>query len=91
MHDDGLNTSIAGIRCREVLADLSEFVDGALSSTRIVALQAHLAECDRCTRFGGDVVRLLTALRAGLSAPPLLSHESSQRLHARLAEVMRER
>jgi anti-sigma factor RsiW len=64
-------------------------VDGGLSSVRIAALQAHLADCDRCTRFGGDVVRLLTALRAGLTAPPSLPEESAQRLHARLTDVMR--
>lgn len=64
MTDQGLDTVVAGVRCREVLADLSNFVDGELDAERVRELQAHLAECDRCARFGGDVVRLLTALRA---------------------------
>ncbi len=30
MHDDGLDTVVAGVRCREVLAALSDFLDGDL-------------------------------------------------------------
>jgi anti-sigma factor RsiW len=69
MTDHGLDTIVAGVRCRDVLADLSGFVDGELPIGRIAELQAHLAACDRCTRFGGDVTRLLHALRDGLREP----------------------
>jgi anti-sigma factor RsiW len=69
MTDHGLDTLVAGVRCREVLADLSSYVDGELTTARVAELQAHLAGCDRCSRFGGDVVRLLGALRNGLREP----------------------
>ncbi len=69
MTDQGLDTVVAGVRCREVLADLSAYVDGELTAARVGELQAHLAGCDRCSRFGGDVVRLLGALRSGLREP----------------------
>jgi anti-sigma factor RsiW len=46
MPDDGLNTLIAGVRCRAVLAELSEYIDGALSANRVATLQAHLNGCD---------------------------------------------
>jgi anti-sigma factor RsiW len=64
MTDQGLDTIVAGVRCRDVLAALSDLVDGELGAERVHALQAHLAQCDRCARFGGEVMRLLTALRA---------------------------
>lgn len=64
MTDQGLDTVVAGVRCRDVLAALSDFVDGELGAERVRELQAHLAHCDRCARFGGEVMRLLTTLRA---------------------------
>ena len=63
MHDDGLDTVVAGVRCREVLGALSDYLDGDLLPVRVAQLQAHLAECDRCTRFGADVAAVLTGLR----------------------------
>lgn len=90
MRDEGLNTMVAGVRCRDVLTELSDFLDGALSAHRVAVLQAHLAGCDRCARFGADVSAVLTALRAGASEAPALSALSSERLHARLTAVMQE-
>ncbi len=89
MHDNGLDTMVAGVRCREVLADLSEYMDCTLPVTRVQELRAHLAACDRCTRMGDGVSRLLTALREGLSTPPPLSDASAARLHAQVASAIR--
>jgi anti-sigma factor RsiW len=63
MTDQGLDTIVAGVRCREVLAELSDYLDGALSPARVQALQAHLGGCDRCARFGGHVATVLEQLR----------------------------
>ncbi|MFN9089253.1 MAG: anti-sigma factor, partial [Gemmatimonadaceae bacterium] len=51
------------VRCREVLADLSDYLDGALTPARVQALQAHLGACDRCARFGGQVAVVLQQVR----------------------------
>ncbi len=88
MRDDGLDTMVAGVRCREVLAELSDYLDGALTAERVGVLQAHLAGCDRCTRFGGEVSGVLAALRSGAAGAPELAPHTSERLHARLALVM---
>ncbi len=90
MRDDGLDTVVAGVRCRDVLAELSDYLDGALSHDRVATLQAHLAGCDRCRRFGGEVAVVLAMLRAGASEAPALAPDTSARLHARLAAVMQE-
>lgn len=82
MHDQGLDTVVAGVRCREVLDDLSAYLDGELDEARVAQLQAHLAGCDRCARFGGQVARLLGDLRTGLVTPAPLTHEAAARLHA---------
>ncbi len=87
MVDQGLDTVVAGLRCRDVLADLSEYVDGQLNAERVSALQAHLGSCDRCSRFGGHVMNLLHSLRAGLAEPPALDDGSVRRLRDRLAAI----
>ncbi len=59
-----LDRRVAGLRCRDVLSDLSEFLDGNLAPERVAAIHAHLAGCDTCARFGGRVGALVGALRA---------------------------
>jgi anti-sigma factor RsiW len=75
MTDQGLDTIVAGIRCREVLADLSDYADGDLPHARVRELQAHLAGCGRCSRFGGDVMRVIASLREGLATPVAAARE----------------
>ena len=60
-----LDRLVAGLRCRDVLADLSEFLDGNLAPERVTAIQAHLAGCDTCARFGGSVGEIVAALIDG--------------------------
>jgi len=85
--DAGLETIVAGIRCREVLDDLSEYLDGSLSPMRVAELQAHLAGCDRCARFGGEVSQTIAALRATLRQPEPMGAQRAQGLRASLRRV----
>lgn len=75
---------VAGISCREVLADLSDFIDDALSPERVARLQAHISECDTCARFGGTVTQALRLLREGGPVGVALPDEARARLRARL-------
>lgn len=85
MIDHGLDTIVAGVRCRDVLADLSEFLDGTLTASRVAELQAHLAACDRCARFGHDVGALVAALRdRGAMPTPSVRPEVSAAVMARI-------
>lgn len=63
MSDQGLDTIVAGVRCRDVLAELSDYLDGTLTPARVTELQAHLAGCENCARFGGHIARTLATLR----------------------------
>lgn len=85
--DAGLDTVVAGIRCREVLDDLSEYLDGALSASRVAELQAHLAGCDRCARFGGEVSQTIEALRATLRVPEAVDAQRAAAVRASLRRV----
>jgi len=63
---------VAGLRCRDVLADLSEYVDGELPAEQAARIEAHLRGCDWCERFGGRFSAVVRAFREELAeAPPL--------------------
>ncbi len=63
---------VAGLRCDEVLALLSELVDGQLDAERAAAVTLHVQGCDWCERFGGSFGAVIAGLRARLGpAEPL--------------------
>jgi anti-sigma factor RsiW len=73
---------VAGLHCGEVLADLSEHLDGRLSLDRAERIDEHLAGCAGCGRFGGEVTAAVRALRQ-LADEPLPPD-----VEARLAESL---
>ena len=75
---------VAGIRCTEVLADLSAYLDGDLSAGRVARIDAHLAGCDWCEQFGGEFADMIAALREELSEPEPVPEDVIARLQARL-------
>jgi len=73
-----------GLWCHEVLDLLSDYVDGELASVSRGAVDAHLAACDRCERFGGEYARTVQRIREALSEPESLDGEMADRLRERL-------
>jgi anti-sigma factor RsiW len=65
-------TAHAPLTCEEVLALLSDYLDGDLGPERLATVEEHLHACENCTRFGGQFRATLAALREHLrSASPL--------------------
>ncbi len=79
---------VAGLWCSEVLARLSEYVDGELSQDEIDGVHAHLRGCDWCERFG-DFSRIVAEIRRQLSAADPIEDEVRARLRERLATEAR--
>ena len=75
-----------GLWCREVLAVLSEYLDGELDAAGRARVAAHLAECDVCERFGGRFAESVRRLRRELADPPPVEPEMARRLSRRLDE-----
>ena len=69
---------VAGLRCREVLGGLSDYLDGLLPAALVSQVDAHLAACPTCARFGSDVGTILAALRAGEPPGESLTEESAR-------------
>lgn len=76
---------VAGIRCGEVLEILPDYLEGTLGSERLEQVQAHLAGCDWCERFGGAYAGAVTALRRELGEARELSAAQRSRLRAVVA------
>lgn len=62
-----LDRLVAGLRCRDVLVHLSDFMDGELSPELAEQITAHLAECDWCERFGDRMGAVVGRLRGALA------------------------
>jgi anti-sigma factor RsiW len=79
-----LGRVVAGVACREVLAELSAWMDGELDAVRAAALAAHVQGCDQCERFGGQFGAVLRRFRAELAAPAPVEAGVAARLRERL-------
>jgi anti-sigma factor RsiW len=82
---NALDRVVAGLSCRQVLEQLSDFLDGELPPERTIQLREHLKECRACEQFGGRVGALITTLRA--HAPPAPPAAVVERLQHRLRQV----
>ncbi len=73
---------IAGLHCGEVLADLTEHLDGRLAGERAQQVDEHLAGCAPCRHVVGDLAAAVRAVRQTPDEP--LAAEVEARLLAAL-------
>ena len=59
-----MDEEIAGITCADVLAALGDYVDGELAVPTRARIEAHVARCHNCERFGGVFAEVVRGLRA---------------------------
>jgi anti-sigma factor RsiW len=78
---------VAGIRCGEVLAELSDFLDGELPPERRAQVVAHLQGCDVCERFGGAFTAAIHSLWQEGGNQPIVESVVYERLRVRLEQV----
>lgn len=84
----GLDRTIAGITCREVLHNLSAYLDGELAAPEVQRIEAHLAQCSECERFGGSIGALVATVRRTLATRDRLPVDVERRLHERLHDAL---
>lgn len=76
--------TIAGMTCGDVLAVLSDFVDGELDARTREQVMEHLRGCNWCEQFGGRFRAVVETLRRELGEPEALAEDVTQRLLSRL-------
>jgi anti-sigma factor RsiW len=77
---------VAGLSCREVLARLSDYLDGELAAAERARVEEHLRGCDGCARFGGELRATVRALREHLGVVPEVPSAVQHRLRASIDE-----
>lgn len=76
--------SVSGMRCSEVLAVLSDYLDDELGFTDRARVEQHVRACSVCERFGGRFSHVMHALREDLGAPPAIDDAVVAALRARM-------
>jgi anti-sigma factor RsiW len=82
--------SVAGMRCSEVLALLSEYVDGELDSSAVQNIESHLLGCPNCDRFGASFGSMVVLLRREAETNEAVRVDVMGRLFAQLRKTSRE-
>ncbi|MEQ1568762.1 MAG: zf-HC2 domain-containing protein [Myxococcota bacterium] len=75
---------VAGLWCGEVLERLPDLVDGALTPEDRASVDAHLAGCDWCARFGGSYIGVVRAVARPAAPAPV---GVAERLRAKLRQL----
>lgn len=76
---------VAGLRCSQVLDQLSAYLDGELEGAQKAGIEAHVRDCELCTRFGGAFSAAISGLRQRL----LRADELPADVASRLDEALR--
>jgi anti-sigma factor RsiW len=77
---------VASLLCSEVLADLSDYLDGGLAPAARADIEAHVRGCDACARFGGRFAETVARLRRSLLDEPV-PDDVLARVRARLGRA----
>jgi anti-sigma factor RsiW len=58
-----LERRVGGLRCREVLALLEEYMDGTLGAGELAAVEGHVRECEQCAAFGAAYAGVIEEMK----------------------------
>ena len=79
--------TVAGLRCSEVLAQLSDYIDGELDPSKAKDVEGHLLGCPNCERFGKNFGSMVVSLRSAPETAHPVDSKLVTRLLAQLDEL----
>jgi len=79
--------TVAGMRCSEVLAQLSDYLDKELDAAATKNIEEHLLGCPNCERFGKNFGSMVVSLRRDSDKPDLVDSDLVTRLLLQLDEL----
>lgn len=74
------------VRCQDLLAEVSDYIEGELDPGVCAELEAHLAGCENC-RIVVDTTRKTVLVYRRLGPPDILPPDVTRRLWAALEEA----
>ena len=81
------NRQVGTLWCFDILAMLSDFLDGDVTQAEREQIEVHLQGCEECMRFGGEFGSVIRALRKSPEAPLTLSADIEERLKRKLDRI----
>ena len=78
---------VAGVRCSEVLAHLSDYLDGELDAATIEGIEKHLLGCPNCEQFGKNFGSMVASLRQESNAPESVELDALSRLLSQIYQL----
>ena len=78
--------TVAGLRCSEVLARLSDYIDSELDAAEVKHVEEHLLGCPNCERFGKNFGSMVVSLRRAPNTARPVDSGLATRLLAQLDE-----
>jgi predicted anti-sigma-YlaC factor YlaD len=75
---------VAGLRCSQVLAILSQYLDGELEAHLAARVEEHVRGCDWCRQFGKEFSAVVTSLKQKLAEAEPLERPVAERLWSEL-------
>jgi anti-sigma factor RsiW len=85
-----IETAVAGLRCSEVLAQLSDYLDGELGVSEVKRIEEHLLGCPNCERFGHNFGSMVVSLRRAPDGTESVDSKLVSRLLTQLDELTHE-
>ena len=79
--------TVAGLRCSEVLARLSDSLVGELVAVEVCEVEEHLLGCPNCERFGKYFGSRVVSLRSAPETAHRIDSELVSRLLGQLDEL----
>jgi len=86
-----IESAVAGLRCSEVLAQLSDYLDGELGVSEVKRIEKHLLGCPNCERFGDNFGSMVVSLRRTPDGTESVDSKLVSRLLTQLDELTHEK
>lgn len=75
---------VSGFWCSQVLAILSQYMDGELDRGSAARVAEHVQSCESCRRFGAEFTAVVNSLKSQLAEPDPVDPSVAKRLWSRL-------
>ncbi len=78
---------IGGVRCSEVLAHLSDYVDADLDAATTERVENHLLGCPNCEHFGKNFGSMVASLRNESNTPEAIQADAISRMLSQIYQL----
>ena len=87
-HRESLSADVPAFDCEQTVRRLWDYLDGELNAVDVIAVDAHLAACERCPAHFAFERRFLLAVREARSAIHMPDAQTTASLRQRVVAML---